>query len=144
ISNKGVEVSAEATVLDGAFRWDINGNISFNKTKVVKLYGGQDILGGRIDMLIFADDVTLLREGEPMSVFYGYLEDGYDENGKVRYKDINNDGSINLNDKTIIGDPNPDFIYGINSSMSFKNFDLTLFIQGSQGNDLVNVSSVGN
>jgi hypothetical protein len=46
-------------------------------------------------------------------------------------------------DKTIIGNPNPDFIYGLNSTMSYKGLELTVFLQGSQGNDLVNVSSIG-
>ena len=79
-----------------------------------------------------------------MGVFYGYMEDGYDENGNIQYKDLNQDGAINLNDKTIIGNPNPDFTYGLNSNMSYKGFDFGLFLQGSSGNDLVNVSSVGN
>jgi hypothetical protein len=84
-----------------------------------------------------------------MGVFYGYKKDGYDANGKEIYKDLSGtagtpDGIINQYDKTIIGDPNPDFIYGLNSTMSYKNFELTLFFQGSQGNDIVNVSSIGN
>ncbi len=144
IQNKGVEFSADAAVFGGPFKWDLSGNIAFNRSKVVKLYGGQQILGSRIDMLIFADDVTLLKEGEPMGVFYGYLENGYDENGRIKYKDLNNDGAISASDKTILGDPNPKFIYGLNSFMSFKGFDLTMFFQGSHGNDLVNVSGVGN
>lgn len=144
IENKGLEISLEANVLDEGFIWDLNGNIGFNKTKVVKLYGGKDILGSRIDMLIFADDLTLLREGEELSVFYGYVEDGYTNDGKIKYKDLNNDGSINLQDKTIIGNPNPRFIYGFNSNMSYKGFDLNIFLQGSSGNDLANMSAVGN
>ena len=144
IRNRGVEFTADASILNGPFQWNVNGNLSFNRSKVIKLYGGQDILSTRIDMLVFADDATLLREGQPMGVFYGYMEDGYDENGNIQYKDLNQDGAINLNDKTIIGNPNPDFTYGLNSNMSYKGFDLGLFLQGSSGNDLVNVSSVGN
>lgn len=144
IQNKGFEFSANATVLEGKFKWDLSGNIAFNKSKVVKLYGGQQILAGRVSVLIFNDDITLLREGESMGVFYGYQEDGYTENGLVKYKDINGDGAINLNDKVILGDPNPKFIYGLNSFMSFKGLDLTLFLQGSQGNDLANISGIGN
>ncbi|MCE6989839.1 TonB-dependent receptor [Dyadobacter sp. CY323] len=144
IRNKGFEFSVNANLIDGAFKWDVNGNIAFNKTKVVKLYGHQDILGGAVDMLVFSDNTTLLREGEELGVFYGYLENGYNEKGAIQYQDINNDGAINLNDKTIIGNPNPDFIYGLNSTMSFKGLDLNLFLQGSQGNDIVNISGVGN
>lgn len=144
IGNKGLELTMNANVLTGPFTWVLNGNISFNKSKVKKLYGGQDILGGWVDMMIVSDNVNLLREGESMGVFYGYLKDGYDENGAEKYIDLSGDGIINQVDKTIIGDPNPDFIYGLNSSMSYKGFDLNLFFQGSQGNDLVNISAVDN
>lgn len=144
IRNQGVELTIGANIFSGRFNWEVDGNIAFNKNKIIKLYGGQDILGGYADMLLFADNMNLLREGEEMSIFYGYLENGYDSSGNITYKDINGDGQINQNDKTIIGNPNPDFIYGLNSVMSFKNFQLTLFLQGSQGNDLVNLSSVYN
>jgi len=144
IQNKGFELSATANLFNGDFKWDLNGNIAFNRSKVLRLYGGQEILSGTINVLIFNDATTLLREGEPMGVFYGYKEEGYDENGSVKYRDVNNDGAINLNDKQIIGDPNPKFIYGLNSFMSYKGFDLTFFIQGSQGNDLANISGIGN
>lgn len=144
IRNTGLEFSFDAKVLTGKFSWDLNGNLSFNKSKVIKLYQGQDIYGGYQDMLIIADYCNLLREGEPMSVFYGYLKDGYDEEGFEKYKDLNPDGSITAADKTIIGDPNPDFIFGLNSLMTYKGLELSLFFQGSYGNDLVNISSVDN
>lgn len=144
IRNRGVEFSAIATVFDQDFKWDLSANIAFNKSKVMKLYGGQEILTGNVGVLIFQENITMLREGEPMGVFYGYQEDGYDENGFVKYVDTNNDGVINLNDKVIIGDPNPKYVYGINSHMSYKGFDLTMFFQGVQGNDIANISKIGN
>ena len=144
IQNKGFELSFDANVLNGEFLWKLNGNIAFNRSKVKKLYGGQDILGGWVDMMIISDNVNLLREGEPMGVFYGYLKNGYDENGREKYKDLNGDGIINQDDKTKIGDPNPDFIYGLNSFMSYKGIELSIFFEGSQGNDLVNFSAVDN
>ncbi|GAB2767339.1 TonB-dependent receptor [Rhabdobacter roseus] len=144
IQNKGLELSLDSRILDGDFTWDLGGNISFNRNKVVKLYNGADILGGSIGVTLINDAANLLREGEPMSVFYGYLRDGYTEQGKEKYQDLNGDGIINQLDKTIIGDPNPDFIYGLNSTMNYKGLELTIFIQGTQGNDLVNVSSINN
>ena len=149
IQNKGLELTADALIFDSDFKWNVNANISFNRTNVVKLYGGQDILGGSVNVTFINDNTSLLREGEQMSVFFGYMNDGYDENGKEIYKDLSGaegvpDGLINQFDKAIIGNPNPDFYYGINSVMSYKNFDLSLFIQGSQGNDIVNVSAIGN
>lgn len=149
IRNKGVEFSLDAKVLTGQFRWDVNANIALNRSKVIKLYGGQDILTGSISTSFVEDNSSLLREGLPMGVFYGYKKDGYDANGREIYKDLSGpagtpDGIINQYDKTIIGDPSPDFIYGLNSTMSYKNFELTMFFQGSYGNDIVNVSSIGN
>ncbi|WP_138991753.1 TonB-dependent receptor [Larkinella sp. C7] len=144
IQNKGLEIGLEARIFDKAFKWDVNGNISFNRSKVVKLNGGQDILGGSVGVTLISDAANLLREGQPMSVFYGYVENGYTEQGKVKYVDQNGDNVINQLDKTIIGNPNPDFIYGFNSAMSFRGFDLTFFVQGTQGNNLVNVSSINN
>jgi TonB-linked SusC/RagA family outer membrane protein len=149
IQNKGIEVSLDAKILTGEFKWDLDANIAFNRNKVVKLYEGQDILAGGFNTSLIADNTSLLREGLPMSVFYGYRMDGYDAVGKEKYKDLSGpsvtpDGIISPFDKTIIGNPNPDFIYGLNSTMSYKNFELTLFFQGSQGNDIVNLSSIGN
>lgn len=144
IQNKGMEIALDARVIDKTFKWDIGGNISFNRNKVVKLYNGADILGGSVGVTLISDNANLLREGQPMSVFYGYVKDGYTDLGKEKYKDLNADGLINQLDKTIIGNPNPDFIYGLNSTMSFKGLELTLFLQGTQGNDLLNVSSINN
>lgn len=144
IQNKGLEFSLDARIFEGKFKWDVNGNISFNKSKVIKLYNDQDILGGGVGVTFINNIQNLLREGEPMCVFYGYLDNGYDANGMPLYKDFNKDGLFTPSDRTIIGDPNPDFIYGLNSTMSFKNFELTIFWQGSYGNDIANVSAIGN
>lgn len=141
INNKGFELGIDAVVVDNKdWKWNIGGNISFNRNKVVKLYDGQDIVGFNIFTGNINDYVNLLREGEPVYVFYGYKDIGYTDNGLIRYEDKNTDGSINALDRSIIGDPNPDFTYGINSITKYKGFELTLFIQGSQGNDLFNLN----
>lgn len=142
VQNKGFELGVDANVFSGKFNWDLVGNISFNRNKVIKLSDGEDILGAFVDVIVIRDNLNLLREGRPIGQFWGYLEDGYDETGQINYRDLDNDGSITANDKTYIGDPNPDFIYGLNSIMSYSNFELTLFLQGSQGNDIFNLSSV--
>ena len=144
IRNRGFEFSFNAHLIDSEFQWILDGNLSLNRSQVTELYGGQDILGGWIDFMVVSDNCNLLREGEPMGIFYGYLQDGYDDNGVEQYKDLNQDGIINQDDKTKIGDPNPDFIYGLNSFMSYKGFELSLFLQGSQGNDMLNASSIDN
>ncbi|WP_229206165.1 TonB-dependent receptor [Dyadobacter fermentans] len=142
VQNKGFELGLDGRILTGAFKWDLNANISLNRNKVLKLNDGQDILGGTVNVVVINDVTNILREGRPIGQFWGYMEDGYDEKGKIRYQDTDGDGSITIKDKTYIGNPNPDFIYGINSNMSYKNFDLTFFIQGVSGNDMFNASGM--
>lgn len=144
VQNKGFELGVDSRLFTGSFKWDVNANISFNRNKVVKLYSGDDILGGNVNVVVINDVTSILREGRPIGQFWGYLEDGYTDQGRINFKDLDGNGSITQNDKTYIGDPNPNFIYGLNSNMSYKNFDLSFFVQGVQGNDLFNVSSIVN
>ena len=144
IQNKGIELGIDAGIFQGQgrtdFRWDVSANISFNRNKVVKLYNGQDILGSAFFVGPLNDVVNLLREGQPLGVFYGYQQNGYTDKGNLQYKDLNADGVINAKDKTYLGNPNPNFIYGFNSTMAFKGFELTAFVAGSQGNDIFNLN----
>ncbi|KAA5546805.1 SusC/RagA family TonB-linked outer membrane protein [Adhaeribacter rhizoryzae] len=142
VQNKGLELGLEAKAIQGKFNWDLFGNISFNRNKVVSLNDGKDILGTSINVLVLSDNITILREGRPIGQFWGYQEDGYTDKGQIKFKDLNNDGAISADDKTYIGNPNPKFIYGLNSNMSFQNFSLTAFFQGSYGNDIFNVSAI--
>ena len=145
VNNKGLELTVSALAIDNTnFKWTLDGNISFNRSKVKKLYNHNDILGGYVYFNLFNDNASILREGEPMNSFYGYQKNGYDEKGAEIYKDQNNDGVINNDDKVIIGNPNPKFIYGLNSSMTYKGFDFSFFLQGTQGNDMFNASAVDN
>lgn len=144
IENKGFELGFDAIIFKSDFRWNVNANISFNRNSVVKLYDGKDILGGAIDVNIVNDYSNILREGRPVGQFWGYIENGYTDAGQIIIKNLDSDPAITIADKTYIGDPNPDFIYGLNSVMNYKNFELTIFFQGSQGNDLLNVSSINN
>ncbi|QEH41487.1 TonB-dependent receptor [Chitinophaga sp. XS-30] len=140
IRNSGFELGVDANVMQGDVTWMLGGNIAFNRNKVLKLYNGQDIFGAAVYTGSLNDYVNLLREGQPLGIFYGYVETGYTDNGNLMYEDINKDGSISAADKTYIGDPNPDFIYGLNSITSWKGFELTVFIQGSYGNDIFNLN----
>ena len=140
IENKGVELGIDAAILKGALGWNVNANIAINRNKVLKLYNGQDIFGDAIYTGSLNDYVNILRQGQPLGIFYGYKENGYTSTGNIQYVDVNKDGAISAADKTYIGDPNPDFIYGLNSVLSYKGFELTIFIQGSQGNKIFNLN----
>jgi TonB-linked SusC/RagA family outer membrane protein len=140
IQNKGLEIGVESDIFKGPVRWTVAANISFNRNKVVKLYQKQDIFGNILYTGSLNDYINLLREGQPYGIFYGYKETGYTSTGNIQYEDRTKDGKITADDKTYIGDPNPKFTYGFNSVTSWKGFELTLFIQGSQGNDIYNLN----
>ncbi|SDM21905.1 TonB-linked outer membrane protein, SusC/RagA family [Catalinimonas alkaloidigena] len=142
IRNRGFEASATAILVDKAFKWNATANFSLNRNRVRQLAGGSDVFGGALD-IPFNVSVNLIREGLPVGVFYGFREDGLDEAGQIKYVDVNDDGLINDADKTVIGDPNPDFIYGFSTDVSFKNFELSVFLQGIQGADLFNFNTSG-
>jgi TonB-linked SusC/RagA family outer membrane protein len=142
IRNSGIELSLGSTLFDGPFKWDVSANFSANRNEVLKLAGGSDVFGSALP-IPFAVPVNLVREGLPVGVFYGFEENGLNEKGEIVFKDLNGDNVINNDDRTVIGNPNPDFIYGFNSTASLKNFELTFFLQGVQGMDLFNFNTSG-
>jgi TonB-dependent starch-binding outer membrane protein SusC len=144
VQNHGFEIGVDAKLLTGALKWNVNANFSLNRNKVVKLADGKDILGGRLAQAIVVDNSNILREGQPIGMFWGYVEDGYDDKGHIVFKDLDKDGAITANDRTYIGDPNPDYIFGFSSGLTYKNFDFSFFLQGTQGNDLFNVNAINN
>ena len=136
----------------GDFGYSIGGNISQYVNEIVKLDEfGTPLFGynSRVPA------VTITEVGSPISMFYGFQVEGifskrklkqmlgqlngsYNAPGKFKFADVNNDGQINDDDRTQIGNPHPDFVYGINLNVSYKNLNLNLFGNGSQGNDLYN------
>jgi TonB-linked SusC/RagA family outer membrane protein len=134
VGNNGFEFELNSRIFDkGPFTWNLGLNMSFNRSKVLELYKGQDILAGQLQMIAFTDYANTYREGQPMGIIYGFREDGYDDKGLIKYKS---------DTKEQIGDPNPNFIFGINSNMTYKNFSLAMFWSGTQGNDIVDMSKV--
>ncbi len=143
IQNKGFEFQIDADIFNNDFKWNVSTNVAFNKNTIKKLYEGQDITGNSYYLGVVGDYVNLLSEGHPLGAFYGYqTESGYTDEGTYAYKDNDDSGDVSVGDKTFIGDPNPDFIYGFTSNMSYKNFDLNIFIQGSYGNDIFSFSMI--
>ncbi|WP_080904180.1 TonB-dependent receptor [Parabacteroides sp. Marseille-P3160] len=140
MTNKGFEVSVNSRNLEGVFSWNTDFNISFNKNKLTKLELTPIYTGGRTSDFV-NEDVVRNEAGRPLSGFFGYISDGVDpETGELIYRDINGDGKISSTDRTYIGDPNPDFTYGLTNTFSWKNLTLSVFIQGSYGNDIFNAS----
>lgn len=148
IENKGLEFGLNTVNSKGRLNWTSDFNISFNRNKVLSLPGGELKYSRRPGHLI-GDDTHILTEGSPAGSFYGYIYDGVDDKGAPVYRDIasrdtdNNlvmepNGVVNGDDRTIIGNPHPDFIFGFNNSLKYKNFDLNIFFQGVVGNDMLN------
>jgi hypothetical protein len=129
-----MEFSVNADILTRGFKWDVTAQLSTNKNKVLKIAGGSDIVtAGQTSGL---PGYNIARVGQPLGAFYGYLEDGLDENGYIKFVDVNKDGAITPLDRVILGSPYPDFEFGFNSNFSYKNFSLNVFLQGTYGNDI--------
>ena len=134
IENKGVELAIDASVIEkNNLKWNIGGNISKNETQVLKLaVATKQFFTANIPSPLDRP-VNIIREGEVLSAFWGYKEDGLNEKGDIKYKDINGDGKIDGNDQTILGSPFPNLIYGFNSNLSYKGLNLIIFFQGVSG-----------
>lgn len=120
------------------FHIDATFNIATLKNKVLSLGENvQPITSGAMSSY-FNDAPSITMPGEAIGSFYGYKIDGFDAEGNFIFADMDKNGVVNANDKVILGSPIPDFTYGLNINMEYKDFDLTLFFQGVQGNDIFN------
>lgn len=170
VTNEGLELTLTYNVFrQSPLKWDLSANISFNRNRIGGLEGDQYATA----LWSKADQVFLQRNGCPIGTLYGYVEDGYYDNisevrsskayatledaealrhvGEIKYRDLNGDGQITQDDRTIIGNTNPDFTYSLTSNLSYKNFNLSFMFQGTQGNDILNynltdvtMSNIGN
>lgn len=151
VQNRGTDLTLSTVNFKGEFRWTSDINFSINKNEVLELPDGNDIrYGASPGHMVGTETTSLLRVGEPVGVFYGYVYDGVYQEGEAilpgnfdqfgpgseKMKDINGDSEISAADRTIIGDPNADFFWGFNNNFFYKNFDMNLFFVGSQGNDI--------
>ncbi len=138
--NKGFEFAINSKNFVGAFGWDTDLNISFNKNKLESL-NLQKVYYAATASERITEYIVRNEPGRPLGGFYGYICDGVDpETGDLMYRDLNGDGVVSTSDRTYIGDPNPKFTYGMTNTFSYKNFTLSVFIQGSYGNDVFNAS----
>lgn len=145
MSNRGFELLIDGDLIRTKdFLWNASVNFALNKNRVEKLYDGNDIYGSSVGLSYIDGTINLIREGEPLGVFYVFKEDGYDENGQLKYIDVDNDGNLTTEDRFVLGDPNPDFTYGLNSTIQYKDFEFSFFLQGSRGNDIYNVGETAN
>ena len=170
VTNEGLEVSVNWDILRNTpVKWNLSANFATNKNRIGGLAGDQYATS----LWSKADQVFLQRNGHAIGTLYGYLEDGFYDNiaevrsnkayaalsdaealryvGEIKYRDLNGDGQITEDDRTIIGNTNPDFTYGLTNNLQWKNLSLSFMLQGSQGNDIFNynltditMSNIGN
>ena len=139
--NKGVEFNVSSQNLKGAFQWNTDFNLSFNKNRLTRLGLNKIYYYG--EMYETKEPAIVLREGLPLGSFFGYISQGVDpETGNIAYADLNDNGLTDPGDRTIIGNAQPDFTYGMTNTLSYKGFSLSLFLQGSQGNDIFNATRI--
>jgi TonB-linked SusC/RagA family outer membrane protein len=145
IENKGFEFSASWNdKINDDFDYSLSGNLTALDNKVKSVY---------IDGFEVFDGPSILRAGEPIGSFYGYVVEGVYQSyadilasppssvgdygpGDLKYKDVNGDGKVDANDRTIIGNPTPDLTFGFSGNIRYKNFSLAADFQGVYGNEI--------
>ncbi len=172
IQNRGFEVTVDADILQTK-DWQLSGTLIYsrNRNKVKDL--GNTLESGLVTdpmtgMLFeysgnsleqYRDYTNILAIGQPVNVFYGYKVDGivqtlnegidaglsgdYANPGEFKYMNLNGDSEISEADKTIIGDPNPDFTASLALNLSWKKFDVSVFFNGVFGQDVLNTKAFG-
>lgn len=156
VRNKGVELTVSSFNMRGTFEWNTDFNISYNKNEVIRMNDGVPLFVG--------DDINMTKvrvntEGHPIGSFYGYVTNGIFQNqqevdryaiqvpggtapGDIRFRDLDNNGVINADDRTYIGNPSPEWTFSLNNTFAYKEFDLQIFLQGVAGNDIYNANRI--
>ena len=169
IENKGLEITLDTHPIDKKnFSWDSNFQISFNRNKLVALDGSAN--AQLVGYGQWSDIVSVTEIGQSLYNFYGYVVEGVYESlediqnspkaekypadgvfnrattvwvGDIKFKDINGDNVINEHDQTNIGSPLPKFTFGWTNTFRYKNVDLTVFLNGTYGNKVLNYNMMG-
>lgn len=154
VRNTGWELTVASQNIKGAFEWNTDFNISYNKNKIIKLNNNVSIYSGYQQHTV----------GLPVGSFYGWITNGIFQNwnevnnyayqyqgtdaangtapGDIKFLDINNDGVVNDYDRTYIGNPTPAWNFSMTNSFAYRNFDMQVFLQGVAGNDIYNANRV--
>jgi len=161
VENKGLEFALGGNILTGDVKWNMKGNISFNRNKILSFDGNMESFLGAGFGLVNGQSLHIAKVGYPIGSFYGFKTIGIYQTqeeinnyakdpanpipGSFKFADISGpngmpDGLISAYDRTIIGNPYPDYIFGINNDVSWKGFSLNIFIQGSIGQDIANIN----
>jgi TonB-dependent starch-binding outer membrane protein SusC len=138
LSNNGFEITVDGKPVTGDLSWDVNANVSILRNKIEDLGGSAPFFATSPSGHLGVDG-SWVEAGNPIGVWRGYKFIGVGEDGRPTYEDKNTDGSITAEDYSIIGNPNPDFTWGFNSTLAYKGFDLAIFFRGVHGVDIRNL-----
>ncbi len=157
VQNSGIEMSLNWRQIANNFRYSVGINGAYNKNKMTKIGNTEGVLPGATWAV--AGMVTRAELDLPIAYFWGYKTGGIFQNqtevfqhigrtgqvlqpnakpGDVRFLDTNNDGVLNEKDRTMIGNPTPEWTFGMNASMEYKQFDFSMLVIGTYGNDIFN------
>ncbi|MCG2615108.1 TonB-dependent receptor [Terrimonas sp. NA20] len=162
VQNRGVELTISSQNTKGAFVWNTSVNVAYNQNRILKLNDTIPMYTGSIGL---NQNLSIQHPGGyPINTFYGFVTNGVFQTqkevddyavqvpgsdpfnrtspGDLRFRDLNNDGKIDDNDRTFLGNPNPSFIFAMNNSFSWNGFDLAIFIQGISGNKIYNANRI--
>jgi TonB-linked SusC/RagA family outer membrane protein len=157
IENKGYEFEATSKNLIKELKWNTSFNLTLNRNKVLSLpNGGADIMFTNAPSFSGGVENSILRVGEPVGSFYGYVYQGvYQEGDKIipggafettpggeKFADLNNDMVLDNKDRKVIGNPNPKAVWGLNNDLSWKGFNLNIFFQAITGGDMLNLAKM--
>ena len=156
VTNKGVELEVGAILLDRKdLKWNVNASIAHNKNEVTSLGRASSIIPSISGATLGYISPLIVAVGEPLGTFYGYQFKGIVQSeeqaatltpqtinklepGNPYYEDVNGDGVVNTEDQTTLGNSQPKFTYGLNTTLKYKNWDLFVNFAGSYGNKLYN------
>lgn len=161
--NRGIELALETkNIVSKNFTWSTSINFSMNKNEVLELAGDEPLFVGTPISFASGQSFRIIKEGKSLGAFYGYVYGGvYNDQQEINNTpyaaesaqpgdpylvDISGpkgkpDGEISSYDRTIIGNAFPDFTFGVSNTFYFKNFDLSVFIQGVYGNEIMNMNT---
>lgn len=153
VRNTGVEVTLHTVNIKGELGWESDLSYTYNKNKIKDLNSDVPYYINQINNSY----VTMLQKDYPINVFYGYVTDGIFQNqtevdthsiqpgaepGDIRFRDLNNDGVINDDDRTVIGNPNPTHMFSLGNNLTYKGFELSIYLQGVAGNKIFNANKI--
>lgn len=147
--NQGIDVSLGYTGTIGSGTWNVTLNGSHYRNKILRIDGVSNFFYGPVSTRY--GNQVINEVGYPMGSFYGLIADGFFEDdaavaahatqdgaapGRIRFRDVNDDGVISAEDRTIIGSPHPDFTAGLDFTLQIGRFDFGASVFGSFGNDI--------